>query len=553
MPLFCYIEPKSIGLKSIYVIRLIAFWALLNSCFLSAFSQNCPAPAFQPSTQNGVINWQQFPDFTLPFTLIYSGPRLNDTQQTPLRKGFTHLAAFTGADGNLPRANRALLWYGTATGIDQPWDLLESPWANDLNRYRDKWAGEMLAFANLFNDSRGKAFPEADILMADIERHYNTNDSILSLKRRNLVPPPYRQLNDAAFLNRYQRDMQNLYAAPLNYLRENGLSTSTKLTAYADTPIRNTFLNIDGNSWQDWTSNVERVHYLTKDTLTNTVGGSFYKRQDFLLPSAYYLYEYPNPYAGNYLAYLLFQVEANKAWSSKDIIPIVWLRYTGNWINQPIRPWMAEATAIFPFFAEAKGLWLWESPGNSGTNENLANYEYFVQGLYRVSQFKDFFTGGMAYTPKSARDHFADQDPIWRGIIKNNQILIAAHNPYAAENATTTITAEVGNWKQTLTLRGRETLLCTYELPESALSLLDFKPTPNPASNQLTLDIFSSQNRSVLVQLVALSGQTVHEQSISLGSGSTTLPLSVQNLAPGMYLVRLWDGTHSVSKRIVVR
>ncbi|MDQ1088800.1 T9SS type A sorting domain-containing protein [Siphonobacter sp. SORGH_AS_1065] len=530
---------------------VVAILGLLTP--FGGFSQTCETPSFQASTANGVINWQKFPDFTLPFTIVYSGPRLNDSQQTPLRKGFSHLANFNEYDGSLPRANRAILWYGTATGINQPWDVIRSPWGNNLSTYRSKWANEMRSFANLFSDSHGKAMPDVDILMADIERHYNTNDSILSLKRRNLVPAVYTQLSDEAFLTRYHRDMQNLYAAPFQYMRENGLPASTRLTSYSDSPIRNTFLNIDGNSWQDWLTNPERVHFLTKDSVTNTVGGSFYNRQDFLLPSAYYIYDYPNPYAGNYLAYLLFQVEANKAWSSKDVVPIVWLRYTSTNINKPIQTWMAEATAIFPFFSGAKGLWLWESPGNTGTNETLANYEYFTQGLYRLSQFKDFFNGGLIYVPKSARDHFADQDAIWRGVVKGNQILVAAHNPFATENASTPMTIRYGNWQQEITLRGREIMLCAFDLPESALHVIDIKPYPNPASASLTIDVFTSEDRDVNLQLFSVTGQIVHQQTIMAKTGNNPVSLHTHNLAPGMYLVKVGDGSKSVTKRVLIR
>jgi hypothetical protein len=517
-------------------------------------AQTCETPAFQPVTGNGVIEWNKFPDFSLPFKVIFGGPRGNDASQTPLRKGFSHLANFSGTDGTqLPAQNRAILWYGTATGLGQPWETIESPWANNMNAYRNKWAENLRSFAALFSDSQGKAFPNADMLMVDIERHYNTNDSILSLKRRNLVPAPYSALPDAAFLTRYQRDMQNLYAAPLKYMRDNGLPASVKLTSYADVPIRNTFVNVDGNSWQDWTTNPDRVHYLTKDTVTNNVGGSLYNYQDFLLPSAYYLYDTPSPFAGNYLSYLLFQVEANKAWSKKDIIPIVWLRYTSTLNGVPIRNWMAEATAIFPFFSGAKGIWVWESPVHFNPTDNLAMYEYFIQGLYRLSQFKDFFDGGTIYIPKSARDHFADRDPIWRGVVKGNRILIAAHAPFASDNQTTTLTARYGTWQQTLTLKGHETLLCAFDIPETANNVLTLKPYPNPGRGNLTAEVFSSAARQARLQVVSLSGQVLLDTSVQLAAGVTNLPLSAYSLPAGLVVVRISDGTTHASSRLLIR
>ncbi|WP_332367815.1 hypothetical protein [Spirosoma telluris] len=31
------------------------------------------------------------------------------------------------------------MYYGFATGLNQPWETIESPWANDLTAYRAKW------------------------------------------------------------------------------------------------------------------------------------------------------------------------------------------------------------------------------------------------------------------------------------------------------------------------------------------------------------------------------------------------------------------------------
>ena len=98
---------------------------------------------------------------------------------------------------------------------------------------------------------------------------------------------------------------------------------------------------------------------------------------------------------------------------------------------------MAEATAIFPFFSGAAGLWLWEDPTLEATRtDNQAAYEHFTHGLYRLSRFADQFQGPhelVIETP--ARDLMDKQLPVWRGVVKDNTILVAAQNPYADEGA----------------------------------------------------------------------------------------------------------------------
>ena len=60
--------------------------------------------------------------------------------------------------------------------------------------------------------------------------------------------------------------------------------------------------------------------------------------------------------------------------------------------NQSIKKHLIEAQAIMPFFSGAKGVWLWEGPINPDTL-NYSRYEIYINSLYRLSQFKDFFVG----------------------------------------------------------------------------------------------------------------------------------------------------------------
>jgi hypothetical protein len=331
---------------------------------LSVRSQNCqPGYVLNPVTTNNSIEWSKFPEFSLPFKIIYSGPRFGDTQSQPLKHGFSHIAAFSGPEpGSLTASQRAMLWYGVATSSgNQPWadNTLRSPWGNDTAAYRSYW------------DNYASTVTSVDVVCLDIERMQREDRDILALKSNAQIPQNYRNLSDADFVTTYKRDMRWWYTEAANRLRAKGVKAS--LTSYSDVPIRNTWLNITANSWQDWTTNLARTHYLMQDN-AGKIGGNFYNAMDFLSPSPYYYYGYDNPIGKDYLSYLLFSIESNAAWSDKPIIPFVWLRVHDSYDpNIPlITDFMAEATAIFPFFSGAKGLWLWENPFLSA--ERQENY-----------------------------------------------------------------------------------------------------------------------------------------------------------------------------------
>lgn len=533
-------------------------WLGICFSFKMASAQNCTVP-FQlvPTTKKGVIEWTKFPEFTLPFTIVYSGPRFNDQNRLPLKYGFSHLNTFTDSDfANLPRKNRALIHYGVAYlggNTQQPWELIESPWNNNLSLYQTKWKNELKGFADQFADSKGKATPEVDLFVPDIERDKSTDAGILGIKTNASVPVAYQNLSNENFITRYKRDMQKLYSQPISYYNSLGLNSATKIASYADVPIRNTFVNIDGNSWDDWRTNTVRLNYEMQDTLSGQVGGSYYRQLGFLTPSAYYYYDYPSPFAGNYLAYLLFQIEANRAWSSKDLVVFEWMRFhpcCGSFLL-PIKPFMAEASAIFPFFSGAKGIWLWEQ--SFSDQDNYASYEYFIYGLYRLSLFKDMFDGDyQLIIPKSARDHFESRDPVWRAVVKGNQILVAAHNPYATDTQVTSLPVSYGNWTTTLQLKGTEVFLCKFDLPTNLSNLFEVSVFPNPNTGTFTTRFILRQEKEVEIQVLDILGRQVYVEKLKRVAGENRVSLNLTNLSTGSYIMFLNDGVTKIQKRVMI-
>jgi hypothetical protein len=542
-------------MSDIYLVNVIKkyfIFLLLLIGFQSVSQSECQnSPKYTLSNQNGVINWKQFPEFSLPFMIVYNGPRFGDSLQLPLRHGFSHLANFTPADKDLPQKNRAILWGGTASLQGQPWYEIESPWANDLMKYQEKWRREVREFADMFSDTQGKAMPNLDILMLDIEREIPNDAAIRFLKADTSLPQQYRKLSDVDFTQRYKKDLAKLYAEPIKYLKTNGIPTSTQFASYSDAPIKNVEFPLN-YTWQEWQTSNRVLNYYMIDSVSKKVGGEFYNQNNFLAPSAYFCYEYGAIKEYPNIAYQLFQVEANVARSNKDIMLFEWLTYNKCQVNsnygynQPIKKHLIEAQAIMPFFSGAKGIWLWEGPINPDSL-NYSRYETYVNSLYRLSLFKDFFTGDYRLIiPKSAYQHFQDRDPIWRGVLKGNEILIAAINEFANDNVITDLEVSYGDWSQKIQLKGKETFLCKFQIPDLQTNYLLY---PNPNNGNFTFEYFGENLLTGNLKIVDFLGREVLAQ---LFNGTTRKQNYDLKLASGSYFLQYIEGEKNVVKKIVV-
>jgi len=533
------------------------FWAGTSSP-ARAQQQCADRLTFTPVSQPNRIEWDKFPAFTLPFPVIYGGPRFGDTKGSPLQHGFSHIDQIADSEfGTVvqPR-QRAIVYYGVASLANQPWSEIDSPWANDLTAYRAKWNQWLLEVSGGQRNAAGKYVILADRLTLDVERIAETDTRILRLKQDSRVPAQYRNLSDAAFVAAYRLAIRNLYAEAARYLRQNADLSAIQVSSYADTPILNTYLNVPTFSWSDWTTNLSRVNFLVKDSTEQRVGGPFYEQLTTLSPSAYYFYDYPNALAPDYLAYLLFHVEVNRAWSNKPVVPWVWLRYhdTSNSPMQFIQPFMAEATAIFPFFSGAAGLWLWENPSLERTRtDTYAAYEHFTHGLYRLSRFADQFQGNYELVIETpARDLMERQQPVWRGVVKNNTILIAAQNPYATDGAKTSLTVRYKNtWQRTIELTGRDVYLCRFDMGvvtagEPVAPAVEV--FPNPTATELTVLLSQTPATATELVLQTTTGRVVGRQPVRTARET----MNVAALPAGLYVLRITNESGSQTRKVII-
>ena len=76
---------------------------------------------------------------------------------------------------------------------------------------------------------------------------------------------------------------------------------------------------------------------------------------------------------------------------------------------------------------------------------------------------------------------------------------------------------------------------------------------PNPSNGFVQLTIKAEKPQSYRVQIHNVNGIKVYEKEAFLGVGEQTLPLQLQHLAKGLYLLKLSNAekVHHASKLII--
>jgi len=531
---------------------LFLLMLISNITISQTFQSDCNPDTLQIDTTGFEINWQQFPDFELPFTVVYHGLAPADSVTYPLSKGFSHI---TGR-GNEYRdtiwpQNRAYTWTGIANAdnwalnTNQPWRMIKSPWENDIVGYRDKWDHRLDVIQGHYKYQPPKGEFAIDMVIADLEWAYHYDAGILSIKNDPLVPLEYQNLSDDEFIAAYERDMSLLYAESL-LLAKDSLNTNTLISSYAEVPVRRTWVLIDDTTWQAWQTDSTTVDYLMQDS-SGWMNSNFYNFHDFICPSVYYFYNVDTIPAGKkYLAYNLFQQEVNRVWSDKEQLVYCWLNYHGSSSARfEIKPWMAEATAIFPLMSGAMGLYPWKPALPHGYEA----YEFFIKGLYRLSKFNNFFDGsGEIIIPEPAHQSFTYDLPIWRGIVKGNEILIAAHNPFAEESDTTFIPVSYGTWSDTIALLGTEVFLCKLDMwfvGDHHQPQFDHpKVYPNPTAGELHIsaDVIIEQ-----INIVELSGKIMNLKNCN----SSQAIIDLSDFPANMYVLEIVTRERVYYERVI--
>jgi len=548
--------------KLIKIYSSILFFGLLKLFFsFNCLAQSCPQGldfTFKTSGSGGGVNWLQFPEFSLPFKVVYGGTPFTANPNLILKRGYTHVSNPYELS-KLPIKNRAYIYYGVAFPTPaQPWSEFKSPWGNDMEVYKKHWDASIDWISS--NTGNRNELIETDIFVYDIERQLKSNDSILALRNLVSTPANIKNLNDNLFIEQYKKDLQKLYFAAADYTNKKLSPNVSFLSSYTDAPVLNTFTNLQGRTWSQWKNDKSAINFICYDFENNKPGGDFYKFQNIFTPSAYYYYDYPHPFASEYLSYLLFQCEVNRAYTDKELMLFIWLKYSYNpdFIFKSIRPWMAEASAIFPFFAGAKGIWLWEQTAIVETTDDLSHFEHFTKGLYRLSQFKDMFEGDYELIETiSARDYNENKLPIWRGVLKGDKILVAAHNPYAKnDNEEVNVILNHKGWNKVIKLKGYEVFLCKFDydvktesVNEKEIKLLAF---PNPFSDEIQLNFEFDFPTKYILKVFDQKGKLVYLENVENEMTFIDKKIKLQVAEAQNLLISIETPHQNFSKKVLV-
>ena len=83
----------------------------------------------------------------------------------------------------------------------------------------------------------------------------------------------------------------------------------------------------------------------------------------------------------------------------------------------------------------------------------------------------------------------------------------------------------------------------------------DFKVYPNPISNEanFSIEIFTSNETSAIIDLVDLKGNMIKEWDVKLTEGKNKITNSLDNIASGMYLLSIKSNSFIGFKRVIVK
>jgi len=128
---------------------------------------------------------------------------------------------------------------------------------------------------------------------------------------------------------------------------------------------------------------------------------------------------------------------------------------------------------------------------------------------------------------------------------------VAAHNPYAKdENEVVTIEVAYKNYRQNITLKGYEVFLCKFDMTllASEPAITNLEVSPNPASDQIQLKIFSKKEQQTPVEIFDITGKKVLQEKVSLLQGENAKTLNISGLSSGVFFLRVLGE----SRKIVV-
>lgn len=137
------------------------------------------------------------------------------------------------------------------------------------------------------------------------------------------------------------------------------------------------------------------------------------------------------------------------------------------------------------------------------------------------------------------------------------------HNPlYTITTAliTTPVTLQVSSWGQQSMTQSvvmsapiNVTTICSNVGIETTSSPESFSLYPNPATNELTIEIDGIETKNATIRIISMLGQTVFEKTEQANNGVLKDLLDVSQLSEGIYFVEVIAGEKRLVKKMVVQ
>jgi hypothetical protein len=98
-----------------------------------------------------------------------------------------------------------------------------------------------------------------------------------------------------------------------------------------------------------------------------------------------------------------------------------------------------------------------------------------------------------------------------------------------------------------------------FNVPEASLTPVEDKTTavqklnvyPNPATEQLNLQMEVSVPQETTIRMFNLTGKTVYSEKIQLNSGTQNHSIDISKVVPGLYFIQLTSGQKTVTSKVV--
>jgi hypothetical protein len=196
---------------------------------------------------------------------------------------------------------------------------------------------------------------------------------------------------------------------------------------------------------------------------THALDADFWKcidpHVDFYVASIYVFYDDPGS-----IFYIASNVEENykrtRSFGNKPVYAYSWLRFhNGNkeLAGLELKPWIADAMAVVPYFYGAKGNVLWGWEPQSKESKLYGNLPVFTDSLGRVADLSE----KIASATPAADDAIAhvlwkEKAPLLKRLqVSDDEWIVLAMNPWQNEEAACELKISCGTRSFTLELQGR--------------------------------------------------------------------------------------------------